>query len=150
MKHFLRTLVLTAVALVATVSFTSCDDGDDGWWGPIDDTYLDANLDGVWQLYMANGQLVSPYDTSYLEFFGNGTGFYYYYVNGMQSVQRTRWICNRSYSRQTLTIRYQDGAQDSMNYWFNSTGHYLYLNWYTGSGYEMTYCYRYNGNHVPW
>lgn len=142
---------MTAIAIMAAISFTSCDDGDDYWWGPNDNNqYYDSNLIGTWQLVEANGQAVTPSDTNYLEFLTGGRGYYFYYTGGIQATQRTLWVCNAGYYRDSVTIRYQDGRQSTMNYWFTDGANYLYLQWRTANGNQYTYVYRYLGNQVPW
>ena len=121
---------MTAIAIMAAISFTSCDDGDDYWWGPNDNNqYYDSNL---------------------LEFLTGGRGYYFYYTGGIQATQRTLWVCNAGYYRDSVTIRYQDGRQSTMNYWFTEGANYLYLQWRTANGNQYTYVYRYLGNQVPW
>lgn len=152
MKHFLRTLTLAGAALLALASLSSCDSGnDDYWWG--DDgsnAYYDSNLLGTWQLIQINGQAVSPLQTNYMEFQSGGRGYYFYYSAGLQATQRLIWVCQAGYYRDTITVRYQDGSQSSMNYYFTEGRNYLYLNWTTYNGAQYTYCYRYMGGYLPW
>lgn len=152
MKHILRTLLIATVALFSMGGLTSCDDGDDGyWWGPSDDnTYYDTNLKGTWQLIQINNTTVTPNETDYLQFGNGGRGYYYYLEQGMRMVERTRWICNAGYYRDTITIRYANGRVATMNYWFTEGANYLYLNWTTSNQGQYTYVYRYVGNVIPW
>lgn len=145
-------MALAAIALMAVTGITSCDDGDDGyWWGPdTGNSYYDSNLLGTWRLIQINEQTVAPSQTNYLEFTANGGGYYFYYSGGIQATQRIRWICNAGFNRDTLTIQYQDGHQSTMNYYFTAGTDYLYLNWTTYTGRQMTYCYQYMGSFIPW
>ena len=152
MKHLVRTIALAAAVLLVTAGLSSCDDGDNGYWsGPgTGNSYYDSNLNGTWQLIQINEQNVSPSATNYLQFNSTGSGYYYYYSGGLRETQQIRWVCNAGYNRDTLTIRYSDGRQSTMNYYFGAGADYLYLNWTTYTGASMTYCYRYLGNVIPW
>lgn len=144
-------LSMTAIAILAAISFTACDDGDDDyWWGTGTNTYYDTNLYGTWELIQINERAVTGEQTNYLEFTGQGMGYYFYYSGGLQNTQRINWICNAGYNRDTISIRYQDGSTSTMNYYFGSGADYLYLQWNTAQGNVMTYCYRYIGNRTPW
>lgn len=152
MKHILRNLAMVATAVMSAVSFTSCDNGDeDFWWGPDNgNRYHDNNLFGTWQLIEANGHDVPLNETNYLEFFNSGRGYYFYYTDGRQTTQRITWVCNAGNYRDSITIRYQDGRQSTMNYRLTDNANYLYLQWYDVSGYQYTYIYHYIGNTSPW
>lgn len=152
MKQLVRTISMAAIAIVAALSIASCSDGDDDyWWGPDNsNNYYDSNLMGTWQLIQINGNNVTAGQTNYLRFTGKGSGYYYYYSGGLRSTQRIAWVCTAGFNRDTITIHYQDGTTSTMNYYFTAGADYLYLNWTTYTGQQMSYCYRYMNNSIPW
>lgn len=150
MKHILRTLVIASLIVCGASFVTSCDDGG-YWWPDNNNTYLDSNLIGSWQLIQINEMAVTPNETNYLRFFNNGTGYYYYLLNGNKIREQIGWICMAGYNRDTISIRYQDGRTATMNYWFSGGNNYLYLNWNTSTQGTITYCYRYvTSDYFPW
>ncbi len=141
-------LVGIILLLVGAGMLTGCDDG--GYWGPDipGGGYFDPTLRGAWELIQINNNPVGGYNVNYLDFYGGGTGRYYYYYNGIPYEERISYWCATGYTRRTITINYENGQTSTMNYWFSGGDNYLWLEWQTGGGY-VTYCYRYV-NSIPW
>lgn len=111
--------------------------GPSGW------DFQDQRLNGYWQLKNVNDKAVIGYKTNYLEFYGNGSGRYYYYWNATPRTERIAYWCqeaNAGYSRYQINIQYQSGHASTMNYWFSSSGRTLYLQWNSPNGIQ-TYAY---------
>lgn len=142
----LYTLLLSLIAITSVGMFTSCDDG----WvpgpgpGPGNDFY-DGALNGFWELYQVNGSIVAPDRINYLEFNGNGRGWYYYYRNGAPLEERISYWCQysgNSTSDYQINIRYENGSAATMAYWFTHNGNYLWMQWYAYNQGTTTYVYR--------
>lgn len=105
--------------------FTSCDD----------DYYYDSDsyLVGAWELIYADGRYVSGTATNYLQFYNNGTGWYYYYERGVPYKMALNWSVDVWSNSSVLYIAYADGSRVSMNYWYNSNATRLNCAWQSGS-----------------
>lgn len=139
----LHTLLLMMVVLATSLTFTSCDD----YYAPPGATY-DPNLVGSWELVSVNGKNVYGYQKNWLDFYRNGSGVYYYYVNGLPYEMDLTYDVDYYYNQSNLYIYYADGRSAYMNYWFNSNYTYLYMQWSEG-GFLNTYVYAYV-NTVDW
>lgn len=143
MKKTLHPLALTGLLITIFMAFglSSCI-SDDNWNdGP---TYTDSRLNGIWEQIQAQGQPVSPSETQYFDFFGNGRGNYYYYRNGRLVQERITYQCQPSVSgasRYQVNIYYSsDGSVSTVNYWFTNGN--LWMSWMTNGGTTVTYVYR--------
>ena len=95
---------------------------------------------------------VGPYDTNYMDFYGDGHGRYYYYRNSHPYSEEMAYFCQRSGSTTTnyqINIQYEDGTGSTMAYWFTDGGNTLWLQWQTGNGRVMTYLYD-RVSYIPW
>lgn len=107
--------------------------------------FYDQALTGCWELVRIDGRYVNPYETNYLEFYGNGRGTYSYYYNGSPRQEPMSYWCNESYSSVSeceINISYYGSPTTSMDYWFGAGADYLYLQWLTSRG-PVTYTYAY-------
>lgn len=154
--HLTRSkLMALFTALVLSVGLSSCY-VDTGWMpqppGGWYDTFYDSRLNGYWQLQAINGSYVSRYDVNYLYFGGAGRGRYYYYDRGQAFWENTAYWCQDSTNPSTryqINLQYETtGQPTTMNYWFEDGGYTLYMQWFSGSGYQ-TYVYR-AINYAPW
>lgn len=131
--------ILTAILMCMPLMWlTSCDDE---YYGPPGGNY-DPDLIGYWQLTRANGVPVYGYKSNFLEFFRNGTGYYYYYNYGQAYEMRLTYSLDFYAGGQTIYINYEDGSYVSADYWFNSNASRLYMRWFEAGGeviYEYTY-----------
>lgn len=149
----LTTLTLALIALFSTISFTSCID-DDGWY-PMppngwNSTFYDRDLIGQWQLVQVNSQPVVGTKTNFLQFNGNGRGWYFYYDHGALYRERMAYWCEDFYYGQgyyELNMQYESGQSSTMTYWFTGRNT-LWMRWNTSQG-TVTYMYRYIDS-VPW
>lgn len=154
MKKSLRNLILgSTAALLLTPMFSSCTIDDDSWY-PVppngwNNYFYDTALNGRWELVQANGRPVGPYDTNYMDFYGNGRGTYFYYENGRMYQENMAYYCQRSGygpSDRQINVQYEYGNPVTMWYWFN--GNYLYMEWNTNYR-RNTYVYR-PVNYIPY
>lgn len=143
-RHLLLTLLVT---VICSLSFTSCI-VDDPWWGNTPPGYdnfgYDSRLTGTWQLIQCDSRPVSYNETNYLQFYGNGSGGYYYLQNGFRRSESIEYYCYRSQnstSNYEIDIHYQYSNPATMNYWF-AEGR-LFMQWrLSGSGQPVTYVYQ--------
>ena len=139
-------LISVTLAMLCAISFTSCDDGWDPGPPPgPGNNFYDNALTGYWELYQVNGQVVDAFDVNYMQFNGNGRGWYYYYRNGAPYEERLSYWCQYSGSTTSyyqVNIRYENGSASTMSYWFTHGGNYLWLQWYASSHGTVTYVYR--------
>lgn len=147
MKKSLRNIfVAGATALMLAPLMSSCM-VESGSWYPAppsgwNNYFYDSSLSGRWQLVQANGMPVGPYDTNYMDFYGNGRGTYYYYERGRMYAEEMAYYCqysNYGPSDTQVNVQYEYGNPVTMWYWFN--GAYLYMQWDTSYG-RTTYLYR--------
>lgn len=131
--------LLAGIALcLPMVCLTSCEDD---YYGPPGSTY-DPDLVGYWQLTAVNGRPVYGYQSNYLEFFRNGSGYYYYYSYGQPYQMSLRYSVDWYGNSSTLYINYSDGTYVSADYWFNANATRLYMQWVEYGAlttYEYTY-----------
>lgn len=153
MKKNLRTLGRLLPAALLLLSLTAAC--GNVWWEPAPppgwtDSYYDRALTGTWRLVQANSQLVAPTATNYLQFAGNGRGYYYYYSNGRPCTERLSYWCEYigGSSASRIYIDYQNSPPATMNYWFTD-GDVLWMQWTMSDGSIMTYQYR-PVNGAPW
>lgn len=146
MKRAIKFISLITLCLAVFLPLTSCEDsypppgvnpGEGGYYPDVD-----SDLIGSWQLAYVNGRPVDGYNTNYLDFYGNGTGDYYYYEMGEEYALGFDFWCEYDYGGQYLYINYYDGTRAEMSYWFNSSYDVLYLQWQSG-GQLITYTYYY-------
>ncbi len=143
-KTYSLIAILAAVMLSATL--VSCDDG----WVPAPgpgpgNTFYDYSLTGCWELYQVNSTPVLPSEMNWMEFNGNGRGWYYYLRNGAPYEERMNYWCEYSYnsvSDYQINISYGNGSPTTMNYWFTHGGNYLWMQWYSYNHGTTTYVYR--------
>lgn len=154
-KHYILTLGLGLLTAFLALSLSSCysDDGWDDGPGPWGNSFYDNRLNGWWELVQADDMLVGRYDTNYLDFLGDGRGYYYYYRNGQPYSERMRYYCQDSGNTSTIyqiNLKYGNSAPTTMTYWFtDNNGRVLWLQWLTDSGRTVTYLYRRVGG-APW
>lgn len=145
-KRLLRSVCMAFVALIATVSLTSCDNGDT-WWGAPPygwDTFNDTRLGGYWQLVQYNSDPVAVGSANYMYFNGNGYGIYYYRDNGYRESERIRyWSQDAVYgaSNYQINIQYEFSSPLTCSYWFTHGNNTLWMQWQTGGGRVQTYVY---------
>ncbi len=147
MKRSLRNAIYGALAAMLLLPMLSSCVVDDGSWYPAppsgwNNYFYDSYLTGRWQLVRANGMPVGPYDTNYMDFYGNGRGTYYYYERGRLYEEDMAYYCQRSGygpSDTQINVQYEYGNPVTMWYWFE--GDFLYMQWTTNSG-RVTYVYR--------
>lgn len=140
-------ILLAAVAILSVSSLTSCGDVWVSAPGPGHDaTFYDRDLTGCyWELWQVNSQIVHPSEVNYLEFFGNGRGYYYYLRNNVPYQETMTYWCQYSgygTSQYQINIRYANGSPTTMDYWFTNGGNYLCLQWYAAGYGTTTYVYR--------
>lgn len=133
-RSFLFPLISALMAGGSSIVLTGCVD-DDYWpyspppgWGA--NYFYDSRLDGSWELVQANSSPVDPYDTNYMDFYGDGHGRYYYYRNSHPYSEEMAYFCQRSRSTTTnyqINIQYEDGTGSTMAYWFTDGGNTLWL-----------------------
>lgn len=118
------------------------------WWEPDpppgwNNTFYDRYLTGTWRLVQANSTLVSASSANYLQFAGNGRGYYYYYSNGRPCTERISYWCEYigGSTASRIYIQYQNSPSATMNYWFTD-GNVLWMQWTDANGGIMTYQYR--------
>lgn len=140
-------IAIWIAATICSLSLTSCGDA----WAPgpppgPGNGFYDSALTGCyWELWQINSHLVSPAETNYLEFIGNGRGWYYYLRNGAPYEEKMTYWCEYSdnyVSDYQINIRYSSGSPTTMNYWFSSGGNYLWMQWYSYGYGTTTYVYR--------
>ena len=155
-RSFLFPIISALMAGGSSIVLTGCVD-DDYWpyspppgWGA--NYFYDSRLDGSWELVQANSSPVDPYDTNYMDFYGDGHGRYYYYRNSHPYSEEMAYFCQRSGSTTTnyqINIQYEDGTGSTMAYWFTDGGNTLWLQWQTGNGRIITYLYD-RISYIPW
>lgn len=141
------TLLTALAALICAATLTSCD----AEWNPAPppgpgNTFYDSSLTGCyWELWQVNSRPVSPGEMNWLEFLGNGRGWYYYLHNNAPYEEKMTYWCQYSdnyTSDYQINIRYSTGSPSTMNYWFTSGGNYLWMQWYSYGHGTTTYVYR--------
>ncbi|MCM1377990.1 MAG: hypothetical protein NC097_01540 [Clostridium sp.] len=152
-SRILAGLVLTILATLSSLCFTSCDD-DDYYWNPYppngwDNTFYDSRLNGYWELVSTNSIAIGAYDTNWLFFNGSGRGVYYYYLNSERYSENTAYWCQVSGGPSTyqINLQYENGQASTMSYWFDGPS-VLYMQWRNQSGLQ-TYVYR-RVAYAPW
>ncbi len=138
MKKRLMT-VSAALAMVA-VLFTACDDDY------VDNTYINRNLVGQWDLISINNVAVSGYTVNSFDFYSNGSGYYYYWENGVACSEWLQYWCYDGYGSPVLHIDYQYSSPMETYFYFNSNYTRLYLQWEDYYGVTTTYEYEYVGD----
>lgn len=148
----LKSLPLLAISML---SLTSCDIEEEPWWDnpPYGwESYLDTRLCGYWKLVQCNSDPVSKYETNYMYFNGNGSGYFYYFDNGYRERERLRYFCQDSgngASNYQINIQYEFSSPITTSYWFTHGQNTLWLQWQTYGGYVQTYVYD-RINYAPW
>lgn len=156
-RHPLALTLLGGLLLAGCASIlTSCEDDDYWSYGPPDgwgsNYFYDRNLDGDWELSQVNFQPVERGDVNYLEFIGNGKGYYFYYSNGRLLQEDIAYFCQEkgpgsdSYK---INIRYRDtGTASTMSYSLSNGNTSLLMSW-RAQGETITYVYSKIPS-VPW
>ena len=152
MKKHLLCLPLLAMLLLM---LPSC--GDINYWSPEppngwNNTFYDNNITGCWQLYQVDSDYVRGDEVNYMQFLGDGRGWYYYYSRGSQEVERLAYWCQRSVNATSslqINIDYEYSNPSTMNYWFSDSDT-LWMQWRTYNGTVHTYVYKYYGRTAPW
>lgn len=147
MKKLLFRLLAIVMLLAPATMLTSC--GDTVWYpsGPPagwDNTFYDNALTGYWQLVSADGMPVTGTATNYMEFSGNGYGYYTYWQNGELYTERMGYWCEApygNYSDYQINIQYEYSSPVTMSYWFSGRN-ILYMRWVTTGGRIVTYAYQ--------
>ncbi|MBD5204379.1 MAG: hypothetical protein HDS82_05855 [Bacteroidales bacterium] len=146
MKKSLLKIFVTCAVMGLTPLFSSCVVDDDGWYpappSGWHNYFYDSSLYGRWELVQANGMPVGPYDTNYMDFYGDGRGTYYYYDRGNLYSEDMAYYCQYSDfgpSDTQINVQYEYGNPVTMWYWF--VGSSLYMQWNTSNG-RTTYIYR--------
>ncbi len=138
------------VAIFFSSTLTSCDENwiPDYPPGGTNDSFYDNSLTGCyWELCQVNSSIVRPNEVNVLEFFRNGTGYYYYFDEGIPKRMYTDWWCewsNNNVSKYQINISYGGDLPMTMNYWFTSDRYddYLWIQWYSHYYGTTTYIYR--------
>lgn len=148
-RYLLSTIGGGMLLAICSLAFTSCDVEDEWYDGPSGwgNAFYDSRLEGIWQLVQADGIDVGRYDTNYLDFLGDGRGYYYYYRIGEPYSERMKYYCQESdspSSRYQINLQYEYSSPVTMSYWFSdSTGRVLWLSWYDNNiDRTVTYLYR--------
>lgn len=150
-RHILCLPLLAMLLLV----LPSC--GDINYWNPEppngwDNTFYDNNLTGCWQLYQVDSDYVRGDEVNYMQFLGDGRGWYYYYSRGYQEAEKLAYWCQRSVNATSslqINIDYEYSNPSTMNYWFSDSDT-LWMQWRTYDGAVHTYVYKYYGRTAPW
>lgn len=150
MKRYIQCLI---VAIILLPLLSACG-YDDGWYPDPpygwDNTFSDPDLTGAWQLYQVNSNYVSGDEVNFIQFNGNGRGYYLYYDRGYQQSERIAYWCQRSVSGTSalqVNIQYEYGNPSTMNYWF-SDRYTLWMQWRNSYGVQ-TYVYK-EIPRLPW
>lgn len=155
MLRFMQATMIVVLSLLGSSVLTSCivvNDPWDGDGGYVNNIYYDSYLTGVWQLYSVNGSPVGGTQTNWLQFNGNGRGYYFYFNYGNRMVMNMNYECmdgyNNYYGSNTILNLYygNDLNPQSMYYWYE--GNSLVMQW--SDRYQTTtYVYRAVPN-APW
>ena len=151
MKIMKRHLLCLPLLVLLMFLLPSCDDMNS--WEPVPpggDYFYDRDLTGCWQLYQVNSDYVRGDEVNYMQFLGDGRGWYYYYERGYQDTERFAYWCQRSVSGTSslqINIDYEYGETSTMNYWFSDSDT-LWMQWRNSYGVQ-TYVYKYIAN-TPW
>lgn len=129
----MRKILYSLVVVLSALSLSSCDDE------PVYPT-LDPNLQGMWQLVAIDGYPVGGYDANWLQFYGDGSGTYFYYNNGL--LQQMGLFYSVNYDWTQLYVDYADGWSLDSNYWFDRTATLLYMQWWDEYGRQTVYTYQ--------
>lgn len=145
-KTLLKMFAILSMVIVPLTLLTGCSDDDDYWWGnpPSGFDFNDPRLEGYWELVQYNGSAVYPNETNYMQFNGDGYGYYYYLDNGQKEVEQLRYWSQKSTngaSRYQINIQYQYSSPLTTSYWFDNNENTLWLQWQTNSGRVVTYVY---------
>lgn len=153
-KLLLKTIGVTSLLVIAMTTLSGCGPVN-VWWddpGPGWSSFQDYRLQGYWQLVQYNSDPVSGYNTNFMYFNGNGSGYYYYYDGGYREREQIRYWCQDSYTSSTsyeINIQYQYGGSSTSNYWFTHGNNTLWMQWMTNGGRVETYVYD-RVNRAPW
>lgn len=147
-----KNLIYFAISAIALLTLPSCGYMDT--WDPEPpygwDSYSDPDLTGTWELYQVNSQYVRGDEVNYMQFNGNGRGYYYYYDRGYRETEKLAYWCQRSVSGTStmqINIQYEYGNPSTMNYWFTDRNT-LWMQWRNSNGVQ-TYVYKYYSG-LPW
>lgn len=132
-------LILSLLAISMMLSLSSCEVHHSYPPPGYDNSGIDRDLTGTWELAYVNGSPVYGYETNWLDFYGNGNGMYYYNDGGITYELPFDYYSEYGYDN-WLCIYYADGSYAEMNYWFNHDLTILYLEW-TSRGRRVTYTY---------
>ena len=138
--------LLTIICLLLGLS--SCGYVDYDGWDPEppygwDDSFYDPDLDGTWELYLVNSSHVYDDEVNYIQFYGDGRGYYCYYDRGYRESERIAYWCPRAVggaSSRQINIQYEYGNPSTMNYWFTDS-YTLWMQWRNSYG-VLTYVYK--------
>ncbi len=139
-----RIPLLTTLAILLTITLSSCVVEPDDWWsGPPSgwNTFNDTRLAGHWQLVQYNSDPVYDNDANYLYFNGNGAGLYYYLINGYRQTESIRYWSqnsNSGTSNYQINIQYEFDSPVTENYWFTHNGNTLWFQWRTSRGVQTS------------
>lgn len=139
-----RIPLLTTLAILLTITLSSCVVETDDWWsGPPSgwNTFNDTRLAGHWQLVQYNSDPVYDNDANYLYFNGNGAGLYYYLINGYRQTESIRYWSqnsNSGTSNYQINIQYEFDSPVTENYWFTHNGNTLWFQWRTSRGVQTS------------
>lgn len=127
------------IALLATIALSSCE--SEPYPPPgYHDSYIDSDLTGTWELAYVDGYEVYRANTHWLDFYGDGRGYYYYYEHGNEYNLPFDYYSEYVYDESILYLFYADGTCAEMYYWYNYDYSTLYLQWYE-RGRTTTYTY---------
>lgn len=152
MKKYIHCLMATMMMLPM---LSGCGYVDYDGWNPEppygwDNTFCDQDLTGCWQLYQINSEYVSGDAVNFMQFNGDGRGYYYYYDRGYREEERIAYWCQHSVSGSSalqVNIQYEYGRPSTMNYWFTDR-YTLWMQWRNSYGVQ-TYVYK-EVPRAPW
>lgn len=133
---------MALLTIMSVLGFSSCEDYTSPPPPGGNSSSIDPYLIGTWELTFVNGHRVNGYEVNYLDFYSNGSGYYYYYDYGMEYELGFDFWSEYRENIGYLFINYYDGVRAKMTYYFMQYDKTLVLKWWENNM-EMEYVYYY-------